>query len=463
MEIKEIVGAGVLVAGVAAGMAMGQNQLQISGSGKDLPPVQGTTAAESGSSSSGTSGAGSGTRAGFVDTGPLKLNRLNGNEYSTGLLLYNPHCTTESVALSAQLLDRHANPVAVTLTVDGLHDESTAEKTGTQAADNAASRQWDIPAGAYERRFVRIAPVRAPDARAADSGLFGAMRRALSSSPAPYGDWTGHLPAKGVLILTRYTPPSKSQPKGESGSDKDADDQCRTKAQDARTARRELTLQPPLPSTVDTGIVLAALALAVGATGVAAGVIFVGSRRKPKTSKVSLSSQMDRVAFDFGKSWATNVAVFGAIVTALTNTAILSQDQYSSNATTYVILSGLFPVLLVPLGGMLHGLIRPPSASNAQGQQAQTYVAVYLISTALVLWGAFGQLLVVGMLFRELELARVLAREPSVTLILLSKAAIVMLFVYAVMTALETVNGGNRTTETTSETARPALRHAAMI
>jgi hypothetical protein len=57
----------------------------------------------------------------------------------------------------------------------------------------------------------------------------------------------------------------------------------------------------------------------------------------------------------------------------------------------------------------------------------------------MILWGTFGQLLLLGLVLREMALARVLAPEPAAALILLSKLLLLVVAIYAVITARTTV------------------------
>jgi hypothetical protein len=305
--------------------------------------------------------------------------------------------------------------------------------------------------GAYERVRLTIATAAAtPGVR---SGAFDAVWAALFSSPMNYGQWTGHLPAKGSLVLLRHTEISPPETKDPKSNAVDSTNVCRTTGPLPSTAKRDLVLQPPLPSAVDTGVLLGSLALALITTLIAAAIIF-------RSTDLFLRGRMGDVTFDFRNSWGANVALGTGILSALTGGAVLSQDQYSSNSTTYLVLASLFTALL-PLGAALYGLIRPQVSTGGGATQPQGYVGVYLLSSAIVLWGAFGQLLLLGMILRELALARVMSPEPALLLIFMTKGMIALLIAYAILNALATVKGTSEKPETPAgSTQRPA---AAMI
>jgi hypothetical protein len=214
--------------------------------------------------------------------------------------------------------------------------------------------------------------------------------------------------------------------------------------------KREITLQPPTPSPVDTGVILGSLSLALLTTLIAAAIIF-------RSTLIYLRGRMGNMTFDFARSWGANVAIGTGLLAMLTGGAVLSQDQYSSNSTTYVVLGSLFAAL-VPLGAVLYGLIQPQVPTNGT-TEPQGFVSVYLLSSGIVLWGAFGQLLLIGMLLREFELARVLSPIPTDLLILITKGLIVVLMVYAVLNALSTVSAGSERIEANAQaTTRPEAK-----
>ena len=115
-------------------------------------------------------------------------------------------------------------------------------------------------------------------------------------------------------------------------------------------------------------------------------------------------------------------------------TAILASDRYSSSSASYGALAALFAAL-VPLGATLSGLSRPATAA-APGEG---YVVSFLATTLIVLWGAFGQLLLIGMFFRELDLASVLSSVSAGILIVMTKIVMISLAIYAVSGALGTI------------------------
>lgn len=432
MAIRDVIGTGVLVAGVAAATMVAQNQLQISGTGRQLPSVQQGTVADAAADTN-LPAPGSSTRATFVDAGPLALNRIDGRSYIGGILLHNPSCVTEQLSLIVLLLDRNGDPLPVRTSVERIVDGLLKPIDPTMAGE----QRWSLRPGEYDQVRLSVSP---PSSSAGLPGHWDAVRAALLSTPMDYAEWTGHLPARGTLVLTRHTPLTDPASK----------DPCRIMGAAPSAVRRPFVLQPPLPSSVDTGVLLGSLLLAALTSIVVAGIIAT-------SSDMFLRGRMGDVAFDFKTSWGANVAIGAGIVTALTNGAVLSQDQYSSNSTTYLVLATLFATM-VPLGAALYGLIRPPVSVDG-GTERQGYVSVYLLSSGVVLWGAFGQLLLLGMILRELALARVLSQAPAGVLIVVTKGMIALLMVYAFMSAIATIKAtSQRATTPGTSTPRPAAQ-----
>lgn len=398
MEINKFVGASVLTAGLAAGLAAAPNLINV---GANPNPPQGQMGTLNDAPGSGALQAGS--------AGDLNLNRLIDGAYELSFLRVEPYSTAETVNLEVQLLDRDKEPFDVILE-DG-------------ASPNV--RTWPIPAGMYERVSFRIKPARAA-ARVMCYGLDtpNTFVAPLLSCPMSYGDWTGHLPARGFLVLTRPPKAAEAGAPANTGATGGAatDEQTGNKAPPPVYAKWSLTLNPPLPSELDTGVLLASLALTVVVTLLAA-IIIIGSQSS------SLRAPVNNVSFDFGSSWGTNIAVGGSILTLLTGGTMLAREEYASNSMTYLLLASLF-TLFVPLGATLYGLLQPGRAAGKPG-----HVIGYLLASAVVLWAAFGQLLLLGMFFRELELARVLAPIAAELLIWMSKGLIVFLIIYAVLTS----------------------------
>jgi hypothetical protein len=457
METREIIGAGVLVAGLATSVAMSQNQIQISSSGRTIPPVtQGTV------SDAGTAGTTIAGRVGFVETERLTLNRLVDGSYVAGFMLQNQNCVTEKVSLAPFLLGRNNEwlPLTGSRAVDG-------------ATQSAVDMPWEMPAATFHHVTLTLNAKpsgKESEARKTSSPpsairqllgerTFSVLGRiahtvwaALLSTPMHYGHWSGLLPANGSVVLTLEAINAQAKVDSDAATSP-GDATCKTNGFQRTSIKRPLVLQPPLPSGVDTGVLFGSAVLALLAT-LAAGIVIFGS------TNIFLAGRMGDVDFDFRNSWGANVTIGVGVLTGLTSGTLLPQDQYSSSSSTYLLLAALFAAL-VPLGTAVYGLIRPPvtvkSADPAIPDtiQPQGYAGVYLLSSAIVLWGAFGQLLLLGMLLREFVLARALSDEAGELLILATKGLGLILLLYAVLNAINTVKGSSEKSPAGAQTARP--------
>lgn len=407
---------GMVSAGLAAAVVVGLDQV----SGGQTPPQPGS--AQAPAQSQVQMPVPVQTRATFADATSLTVNRQEDGGYLGSVLLHNPHCKVETVTLTATLVDRKGVPIEVVLhkpaergkvleLLGDLQIEAASFKAVPLRIDlvkqaNTGSAQPVIGEPGAATTPASDKPVSAAPASTKDRVV-----AALGSKLPSYGEWGARLPGRGVLVLTRKTPTGASSTR--TG--------CSTTAATPPTVRRDLVLDPPLPTGIDDGVLLAALGLAVAAT--LAGLAAVWLRG------MALLSRMGGVAFDVGQSWGSNLAIGGAIVTALTSTTVLPRDQYSTQSTIYTLLAALFGAF-VPLGAAMYALLRQNVAVGLTTQR-QGFVVVYMLSSGLVLWGAFGQLLLVGMLVREIESARVLGESAADILIILMRLLIAALVVYA--------------------------------
>lgn len=380
MEIRQFLGPGLMAVGLAGGLAVAQNVVDVR-NGQTQPPA-----------STGSSPGGVVSQTSVREK--LNLDRVVDGAYVSSLLQLHSHGTREIIVLEAQLLGRDRLPLEVVI----------------EGGNHSNGHTWLIEPGMFDHvsfKIKRKTDPSNPGRVRGTEGLLEATTAALFTSKISHGEWTDRLPASGLLVLTRY-PQAPQPPAG--------------KALPREHVPYDLILQPPLPSNVDKGVLVGSLVLTIVAT-VLAGAIIGASKGS------SLRAPINDVSFEFKNSWGTNLAVGGTILNLLTGSTVLSPEKYSSHSTMYLLLAAVFGAFVL-LGATLYGLIRPSgSADNGSN------VGGYLLSSAVVLWGAFGQLLLLGMLLRELELARVLAPASADLLIAMSKGLALIVIVYAVLTA----------------------------
>jgi hypothetical protein len=418
MPIRDVLAPGAIVVGMATAAAVGQNQLQIikGAARSDVPPVASSASATPSAGAVDVPGGVSFSgRVGFGDTSKLPLNRTVGGDYVSDFIVTNPECSDQLVSFSVQLVDRNRERLEVKHVVTRVERNPHPSDGDSPPKDG----QWQLSPGEADLFRITIAGTTKSDAA---PGWFGLAWTALRSAPMNYGYWTGHLPSTGILLLTRHSASGDTKSENNVTS-------CVKGSTLVSRAVRPLVLEPPLPSGLDTGVLVASLILAAA---VALLCAFFVSR-----SSTNFWDPMPAAPFDVKNSWAANLAVGGGLITALMTTAILSSDRYSSNSASYGMLAALFAAL-VPLGAALYGLSRPASGA-APGDG---YVVSFLGTTLIVLWGAFGQLLLIGMFFRELDLASVLSPVSAGLLIVTTKIVMISLAIYAVIGSLGTIAAG---------------------
>ena len=442
MSIRDFLAPGTLALGLVALTAAQSNQVSIE-KGKAQPaadPVP--SSAPAAAAASGAGGAASfaafGDRVAFAETGTLSLDRTSEGAYTSGFVVTNPECLAQVVSFSVQVFDRHHARLKVVPTFELVERDPVPKVPAgspaaapTQTRDiGGADKQWTLESGESAQFELTIGGASA----VAHPSDFDDTFAVVFSLPMGNGYWSGHLPASGLFILTRHSPKASVEVK-EVKETKDGKEQItRTStcasgyAERPTRVARALALQPPLPSRLDAPVLLVSFFLALAATIVAAWRVW--SKR---------TTSMPAVGFDIKSSWASSLNVGAGLLNGLMVVSILSPAQYSISSTTYVVLAALFAAL-VPVGSAVNGLIRPTTSNQTQPGS----VNGFLTSSLIVLWGGFGQLLLLGMFLRELELARVLSPLSAVFLIVVTKIVGFGLFVYSIRAMKDTVDGGRR-------------------
>jgi hypothetical protein len=418
MPIRDLLAPGAVVVGMATAAAVGQNQLDISKGKAQIPvaPVASSASAAPAAAALDVPGGVSFSgRVGFGDPTKLPLNRTVGGGYVSDFVVTNPECSDQLVSFSVQLVDRNRERLEVKSDVTRVERNPDVTESEKEAPPKG---QWRLKAG--EADVFRLTIAGSTNGESA-SGWAGLVWSALASLPLNYGYWTGHLPSTGILLLTRHSPSAEMKTENNAA-------RCVSGPPQISRAARPLVLEPPLPSGLDTGVLVGSLGLALVVTLICVALVM--------RSSTNLLDPMPPVPFDFKNSWGANLAVGGGLITGIMTTAILSSDRYSSSSASYAVLAALFAAL-VPLGAALYGLSRP--ASGAGTTQGDGFVVSFLGTNLIVLWGAFGQLLLIGMFFQELRLAGVLSSVSAGLLIVTTKIVMVSLAIYAVIGSLGTI------------------------
>lgn len=107
------------------------------------------------------------------------------------------------------------------------------------------------------------------------------------------------------------------------------------------------------------------------------------------------------------QSWSTNLAIGGALLTALLGIAALPAQTHYAARTSYTALSAFFATL-VTLAPAIYGLLnvgRPPTPAGA--------LRLYSLAAGVTVWATIGQLGLGALLFLELSLARVISSPAA--------------------------------------------------
>jgi hypothetical protein len=251
------------------------------------------------------------------------MHRTIDGAYVSDFLVTNPECSDQLVSFSVQLVDRNRERLKVKPVVTRIERDPDPSKD-----DPPEGGQWRLSPGEADLFRITIAGTTKIDT---PPGWVGLAWTALRSAPMNYGYWTRHLPSTGILLLTRHSASGEAKVENSVTS-------CVKGSTLVSRAVRPLVLEPPLPSGLDTGVVVASLILAAA---VALLCAFFVSR-----SSTNFWDPMPAAPFDVKNSWAANLAVGGGLIPALMTTAVLSSDRYSVSSASYGLLAALFAALV---------------------------------------------------------------------------------------------------------------------
>ena len=197
---------------------------------------------------------------------------------------------------------------------------------------------------------------------------------------------------------------------------------------------RALKISPAMPSMWATVLFWFSLG---GTTLVAVGGILLLKIK----DDIRVSQRMGSPTWNFGDSWGTNIAVGGALLNTLVTFSALPEQTHYLNKISYVCLSMIFGAVIT-VAPSLYALVRTavvvPVPGGNPAIQYQGYVGCFALASAVIAWGAIGQVVTVGFLFLELWSARTIS--VSVLSCLAAVLAIVglLLLVYEGRTIVQT-------------------------
>ena len=149
-------------------------------------------------------------------------------------------------------------------------------------------------------------------------------------------------------------------------------------------------------------IVLGALALAL-AVVIARWIVW-----RPDTStRPALTQPIGPVNWRFGESWASTLTTFSAFLGAVLAAQVLPVDglYLSSNGFAVLSLVFFFVALLAPFVYNATASLTAPGPSGPGSATTPGYegrVRTFLLATVITLWGALGEVTVIGFIAAEL-------------------------------------------------------------
>jgi hypothetical protein len=161
----------------------------------------------------------------------------------------------------------------------------------------------------------------------------------------------------------------------------------------------------------------------------------------------TLKTPMGTPTWDFSQSWAANLTVIGGALTALLSFTGLPDQGQLMTRTAYLCLGVLFTAMLVLAPPLFNFLRRPISVAipdpenplNTTGLRFQGFVGGFLTATFVLLWGVFGQLITLGILFAELEASDFISNNAMFLLESVLTLLVVALLVYAPVSSIATI------------------------
>jgi hypothetical protein len=142
-----------------------------------------------------------------------------------------------------------------------------------------------------------------------------------------------------------------------------------------------------------------ALVAAIVVVGVATGRLW---KNKDEGLWKMLKSRMGQPKWDFTQSWASIFTGAGVIATSILSAQVVGAPSTASYAAISIMFGAL--VVMAPL---VYNFVRTsqevPGECGKKAYQYQGYVGVFLIASAITVWGASGQIVVIGFLLEELR------------------------------------------------------------
>jgi hypothetical protein len=157
-----------------------------------------------------------------------------------------------------------------------------------------------------------------------------------------------------------------------------------------------------------------------------------------------LKERMGMPAWDFSRSWASNISVVGGLISLSTFTGLLGQGQPKFiRATGYAVLDFAFP-FIAALAPLVYNFSRTVQVkSNSAGDTtilSEGSVRMFIVAGIFTIWACTGQLLVQGLWLIELDAAHSVPAGFGICTAIVFLFVSIGMLVYASRTMIGTID-----------------------
>jgi hypothetical protein len=212
-------------------------------------------------------------------------------------------------------------------------------------------------------------------------------------------------------------------------------------------------------ASLGAGLVVVALAL-LGSTGPQGIPERSGFWKR---ARAVFAADVGPLNFDFSKSFASNLTVLGAILTAVLGAKLLPEQSGTTGKDVvmsqngYTSLSLLFAILVI-VGPFIYVALRTGVRLGTDGGAVGNGRGfAFLLATLLTVWGAIGQMATVGLIFYEGKRAHTILRSVVFPVWLVIGCTLVLIAYYSIKVMIVYIE---RSTATVAKSGAPARGYA---
>jgi hypothetical protein len=140
------------------------------------------------------------------------------------------------------------------------------------------------------------------------------------------------------------------------------------------------------------------------------------------------------VNWNFSTSWASNLTIFGAILTTVAASKILPASTVVASADGYVSLGLLFATLVTVAPFVYNALRTGTPRTDSAGPDYKGRGWALLVACWLTIWATTGQIGTAGLVVYEMQHAHRIALGAMIPLFVILAVSLLLVAVYAVQT-----------------------------